>query len=202
MSESKKIPLQEKPLIFVDAETTGLDPQVQEIIEFAAVRDDTGEVFQTKIKPEHIDRASEYALKLNGYTEEDWEDAPAMADILPDIAAFLENAVIAGQNPRFDVSFINAAIKEHDMNLRVDYHIVDVATLTYEHLFPCGIDSLSLKNVCEFLGIPPEPSVHRALNGALMAQTIYHRLLRASWLDRLHWKMAGAVLTRDKGANP
>jgi len=202
MSESKRVPLQEKPLIFVDVETTGLDPQVQEIIEFAAVRDDTGESFETKIKPSRIETASEYALKLNGYNEEDWANAPTMAEILPHIVEFLEGVVIAGQNPRFDASFINAASKEHGIDLRVDYHVIDVATLTYEHLFPCGIESLSLKNVCEFLGVAPEPSVHRALNGALTAQRIYHILLRAGWLKRLLWKVKGVWRKRQRGANP
>lgn len=202
MSDSKKVPLQEKPLTFVDVETTGLDPQVQEIIEFAAVRDDTGESFTTKIKPKRIETASEYALKLNGYTEEAWADAPEMADILPEIVEFLKDSVIAGQNPRFDAKFINAASKEHGIDLRVDYHVIDVATLTYEHLFPCGIDSLSLKNVCEFLGIPPEPEVHRALNGVLTARKVYHILLRANCLQRLRWKMRGMLWKRQKGANP
>jgi len=201
MSQSKKVPLQDKPLVFVDVETSGLDPQVQEILEFAAVRD-TGESMVTKIKPKRIETASEYALKLNGYNEDDWADAPEMADILPEIVEFLKDSVIAGQNPRFDASFINAASKEHGIDLKVDYHVIDVATLTYEHLFPCGIESLSLKNVCEFLGIPPEPNVHRALNGALTARRVYHILLRANCLQRLQWRVRGALRKRQRGTNP
>ena len=202
MSDSKKVPLKDKPPVFVDVETTGLKPKVNEIIEFAAVRDKTGETFTTKIKPKRIETASEYALKLNGYTEEAWADAPEMEDILPEIVDFLKDSVIAGQNPRFDASFINAASEEHGIDLRVDYHVIDVATLSYEHLFPCGLDSLSLKNVCKFLGVPPEPEVHRALNGALMARRVYHILLRASCLQRLQWRVRGVFQGRQRGANP
>ena len=81
-----------------------------------------------------------------------------------------------------------AALAEHLSDEEIEQICRDLGHTWRDRQFPPGVTVRSC--------------VHRALNGALMAQTIYHRLLRASWLDRLHWKMAGAVLTRDKGANP
>lgn len=203
MGSSTKIPLQDKPLVFVDIETTGLDPHIHEIIEFAAVKEDSGKIFSTKIKPDHIETASEEALQVNGYRQGiAWEEAPNIQDIFPEIIDFLEGCIIAGQNVSFDMKFLDSTARRLNMQLNVDYHIIDVATLTYEHLYPCGITSLSLSAVCDFLGIEPEPSTHTALNGALKCREVYHKLLRASKLDRLKWSIKGLKWRRNQGVNP
>lgn len=178
----------QKPRVYVDVETTGLNSRRHEIIEFAAIKDD-GSIYETKIKPKHIDRADQEALDINGYTKAEWADAPEMEEVTPRILEFLTDCVIIGHNVRFDVSFIEATLKRANIQKRIDYHIVDTVTLAYEHLAPLGLKSLALWRVCVFLGIPPEPEVHRAMNGAIRAQQVYHALVRAGWFRRLRWRM-------------
>ena len=193
---SKHPDLQHRRLVFLDCETTGLDPQVHEMIEVAAVVAHPNKngvpptMFEAKIKPEHIERAHPKALEVNGYNEQEWENARPLQEVLPEFLSFLEGAVIGGQNTRFDVGFINAAIDRLGLAVRVDYHVLDVSTLAYEHLVPLGLKSLSLRKICDFLGIQPEPGIHRALNGAKRALDVYYALCRASWMDRLRWKLA------------
>jgi len=188
--------LKDRPLVFVDVETTGLDPHKHEILEVAAVLaypdGDTPSFYEAKIKPERIEDAHPKALEVNGYTEEAWASARPLSMVLPELVAFMEGAVIGGQNTRFDVGFINASIKRLSMDLRIDYHLVDVATLAYEHLVPLGLGSLSLFNICKFIGIPPEPRVHQALNGAERARDVYYALHQATWVDRFRWKLANS----------
>jgi len=185
-----KIPLKDRPIAFVDGETTGLDPRVHELIELAAVkRNLTGvHVFEAKIKPERLENASPEALAINGYNEKEWQDARPLSEVLPEFVAFVAGTVIAGQNIRFDMGFINAGIERLGLDARIDYHLIDVSTMAYEHLVPLGLNSLSLKNICKFIGIEPEPNMHRALNGAMSAKDVFSALERATWWDRMRWK--------------
>ena len=94
------------PLIFLDTETTGLDPsQGHEIIEIAIItRYSNGneEVFHTKIKPQRINQAHPKALKVNGYNEKDWLEALPMEEAIKKIASRLQYGMIVGYNPYFD----------------------------------------------------------------------------------------------------
>lgn len=183
-----------KPLAFVDLETTGLDPEHHEIIEFAVVRED-GTYVEFKVKPEHIETAHPKALEVNGYTPEAWEGAISQEEAAKHLAAWLEDSIIAGQNVKFDIGFLEALAEKTGVRIPTRYGI-DTVTLAYEHLTPLGLSSLSLKNICEFLGIPPEPDDHRALNGARAAREVYFTLLRASALKRFKWKALHAYRQR------
>jgi DNA polymerase III epsilon subunit-like protein len=172
---------------FVDVETTGLDPQTHEMIEFAVVYEDNKTV-SFKIQPRRMDKASPEALKINGYTPEKWQEALPLDRAASQIANALQNCILVGHNVKFDMGFIQALLKEANVKARLGYHTIDTVTLAYEHLAPCGIDSLSLKNVCIFLGIPPEPDEHQAGAGAMACKQVYEKLARATWLARLRWR--------------
>jgi DNA polymerase III epsilon subunit-like protein len=164
----------DKPRAFVDTETTGLDPIVNEIIEFAAIKGD--QILTMKIKPRRLHLAQARALAVNGYNEADWADAMDITEAAPKIIAFLRDTVFVAHNTAFDAGFIEAFLREARIAERFSYHSVDTTALAYEHLVPKGLESLSLKPVCEFLGIPPEPTVHRALAGARACKAVYEKL--------------------------
>ena len=179
-----------KPLVFVDVETTGLDPNIHEIIEIAILPLE-GPVWETKIKPEHIEKASPKALEINGYRDhpEDWGSAPLFHEIAPEIATRLKNTMIAGQNTNFDMGFIQSLSKRHDIPLKgVAYSWVDTVTLAYEHLVPLGIPDLKLQSICDFLGIPNEGQ-HTAAADVYRTREAYLKMLRAGHLKRLWWRI-------------
>lgn len=180
------IALKYKPLAFIDVETTGLDPAVHEMIEFAMFTD-LGSPIVFKIKPRHIETAHPKALEVNGYNEAEWTDAIPFDIAARQIADRLKDCVIVGHNVRFDVGFITALLKSAGVDARIDYHLVDTVTLAYEHLVPKGLTSLSLKNVCAFIGLTPEPDVHRAEAGASQCRNVYFQLVRAGWWKRMMW---------------
>jgi DNA polymerase-3 subunit epsilon len=183
-----KTKLKDQRLAFIDTETSGLDPTVHEILEFAVQFEGASPV-HFKIRPRRIDKAEPKALEVNGYKPENWLDALEPEVAAQQIAEWLKDCVIVGHNVGFDMSFIKAFLKEMNVEAKIGYHLIDTVTLAYEHLVPCGLESLSLKNVCLFLGIPPEPDVHEAANGALKVQAVYSNLVRATWWDRLGWKI-------------
>lgn len=184
--------LRDKRLAFVDVETTGLDPSVHEMIEFAVIYSN-GEHLSFKIQPRRIEAASPKALEVNGYTPERWVDAITPEEAAVRIAKALDDCVVAGYNVKFDVGFILSLLSDMSVAAKFGYHHVDVAALAYEHLVDIGLNSLSLKNVCKFLGIPPEPDIHEALNGARACREVYRRLVRAGWVRRQWWRFVGRL---------
>jgi DNA polymerase III epsilon subunit-like protein len=189
----KKIPpLRLVPVAFLDVETTGLDPKVHEIVEIAVVGLDGQVLLDTKVKPVNIGVATEEALKVNGYNEADWADAPTFDEIKDDVMAALKHKVVVGQNPQFDRNFVVEALARVGVEKayrKVKRHTIDTITLAWEHLVPCGLDRLNLEAECNFLGIPLDrESRHGALPDAQAARTLYLMTLRATEEQRFAWR--------------
>jgi len=175
------VPLADRPLAFLDTETTGLDPILHEIIEVAVVVEyPNGDINQwsTKVKPQHIENAQPEALAKNGYANhpEEWDDAPPFDEIAAKVAAVLDGCVLVGHNIGFDHAFIKEALQRADCPAKLRHHTVDTVTLAYEHLVPRGLTSLSFDRIRDFLGWSRKGG-HMALKDALDCQKLYHELV-------------------------
>lgn len=94
-----------RSLVYVDIETTGLDPELHDVFEVAwAVND--GPV-ESMILPHTLAGADAEALVLNGYLNREIEvvEPVEVADIV-EFMAELQNVTIVGSNPAFDTSFL------------------------------------------------------------------------------------------------
>jgi len=188
-------PVREKPLIFLDVETSGLDPNIQEILEICLMDKDGNILLHSKVKPQNIETAHPKALKINGYNEKDWELAPSFRDLAPKIHELLKWAIAAGHNPGFDLGFIKAELKRADPTgdlgylKGIGYHLVDTVSLAYEQLSDCGLTGLSLITVCNFLGVELK-NAHSAVADTEAARQCYFKMHQASWMDRRRWKRA------------
>jgi len=176
-------------IAFIDTETTGLDPSRAEVIEFAAIRvaeDGTEEVFHTLICPQRIDDADMKALEINGYARnsERWDLAPTMAEVGPQILAFLKGSVICGHNVAFDEAMLNANLAKAGVKGRIPYHKVDTVTLAYEHLVPIGLKRVSLDFIRAFLGWS-QKDAHTALKDVRDTQRLYNLTNRMGLIRRL-----------------
>ncbi len=93
--------------VVLDLETTGLDPQFDEIIEIAAVKYVNGEKvseFTTLIKPDN--KIDVYIEQLTGITNEMVKDAPKIKNVLPEFVQYIGDYVIIAHNANFDINFI------------------------------------------------------------------------------------------------
>lgn len=176
-------------IAFIDTETTGLDPNRAEVIEFAAIRrnaDGTETRFHTLICPQRIDDADVKALEINGYIKapERWDVAPTMGQVGNQIADFLKGTVICGHNISFDEAMLNANLHRAGVKRRVPYHKVDTVTLAHEHLVPLGLKRLSLDFIRAFLGWSKE-GAHTAMKDAEDVQRLYDLTIRMGWFRRL-----------------
>ena len=194
MGRPPLLPLAERPLAIIDTETTGLNAREgDEIIEIA-IRvwypgDRCPYDWSRKIMPLRPERIHPKAQAINGFTVEDWNFAGALpfscyADL---IKSRLEGAIILGQNPRFDIEFLVEEFKRLGIDVRFNYHLIDSATLAWEHLVPLGLKSLSLKAICEFLKIRI-PGAHTALADVKRCDEVFKRLRRAGMFRRLWWR--------------
>jgi DNA polymerase III subunit epsilon len=99
--------------IFLDTETTGLDPAAGDrIIEIAAIeydnRRESGRMLHHYInagRSSHPD-----ALRVHGITDEFLADKPLFASIAQELLAFVEGAEVIIHNASFDVGFIDAEL--------------------------------------------------------------------------------------------
>lgn len=138
------------PIVFLDLETTGVDPAVDRIVEISMIKvnpDGSEEIKTRRINPEMpIPPAS---TAVHGITDEDVKDEPKFREVAKSLAAWIEGADLAGYNSnKFDIpvlaeEFLRAGV---DVNLKkrkfVDvqniFHRMEQRTLVAAYKFYCG----------------------------------------------------------------
>jgi len=173
------MPLSEKPLAFLDSETTGLTPGKHEVIEVAVLVGDT--LHHWMVRPERLEDAEPKALEVNGYAArpERWDGAKTMREVGPEIMRVLKGTVVVGHNVGFDLDMLNGHMRKVGLNPHLPYHKVDTVTLAYTRLVPLGLGKLSLDAIREFLGWSKE-GAHTAAKDVTDTARLYELLTRSS----------------------
>lgn len=153
--------------IVLDLETTGLDSNYDEIIEFAAIKIQNGEIsdtFETLIKPNQV--ISEFITNLTGISNKMVSNAPHLPDVLPQIYDFIGNDIIIGHNVNFDINFL---YDDFDFFLKkpLSNNFIDTMRLSRK-AFP-NLPHHRLIDIAEHFSISPN-GYHRALSDC---QTTY-----------------------------
>ena len=184
-------------LIFLDTETTGLNPEKHRIIEIAyKVVDSMTQrvvVSYESIVAQPLEvwaAADPVSLTINGFT---WEQT-LHGQSEKVVASEIENdfhrlelgqkeGVFICQNPSFDRSFflqlINADVQE---GFGWPYHWLDLASMYWavcltSNAHPITKESdLSKNSIANYYGIPPEGEPHRAINGVKHLMTCYEAI--------------------------
>lgn len=142
-----------------DLETTGLDPNVDYVIEFGAVKVVDGvatERYQQFIKPPV--RIPKFITKLTGITNEMVADAPTFEEVVDDLYDFLGDHPLVAHNIYFDHNFLNVKREAIDgyplKNQRID-------TLSLARTLRYDMINHKLGTAAEFYGLSKE-GAHRA----------------------------------------
>lgn len=174
-STSQRSPGCLRTYVALDLETTGVDPRRDAIIEIGAVRfrgDLILDRFTTFIDPQ---RALPLRIQqITGITSQDLLGAPTIAQIIPELLAFVSADVdgVVAHNAGFDLGFLEAAgIRFH----RPALDTYELATI----LLP-GQSSYSLGELCQSLDIRLDHA-HRALADAEAAARLMMDLCRRLW---------------------
>jgi len=178
------VPMNLRDLVFVDLETTGLDCDVHEILEIAAVRTTHGAErvvasFEHRVTPERIDVAEASALAINGYNPTEWLDAVACRVALVDWCQILgrdEECIVVGHNPAFDQGFLRVGAKRLGIALPRAKYLIDTASMAWPLCSAGSIDRLGLDRLCQLYKIPND-GAHRAMTDVRRCIAVYRALL-------------------------
>ena len=159
-------------LVFLDTETTGLDPRIHEVWEIAwAVNDGPVQVIQVG---HTLTSADPQALKINGYVDR-WQ--PLSETSREDEAALreaLDGATLVCSNPAFDEAFLRRRWGSPNWHHRK----IDIATYAMPAL---GTDRpVGLATIAERLGVRAPD--HTAKVDVLVLRACYRKL--AKWYDQ------------------
>lgn len=188
-------------LIFLDTETTGLNPKKHRIIEIAfRIFDTAGMQWITSyesivFQPAEIwAEADPKSLAINGYT---WEMALAgkpehviageISEILAQVRLREKEGAFICQNPSFDRIFFTQLISaELQQDYGWPYHWMDLASMYWAfRMFEdksfarvCYEADLSKDKIAIYLGLQPEETPHRATNGVTHLIECYKKLFQ------------------------
>lgn len=101
------------PIIFLDTETTGLNPELDEILQISIINESGDILLDSYIKPER-NTEWEAAEEINHIHYDMVKDAPLASDIAPRIFEIIANAkAVIAYNISFDWEFILKTLKNN-----------------------------------------------------------------------------------------
>lgn len=187
-------------VVFVDTETTGLDPDRHGIWEVALIW--WGKVWQpdehdrmgrgkevpawcerTWHLPVDLGQADAYALKLTDFHERyGRQRQTSLKDFARDFARLTRGKHLCGAVPSFDEERLRRLLQANGACPEWHYHLIDVEALVVGYLAARGKtlglpwDSESLSRA---VGVEPFTDRHEALADARWAKALYERILAA-----------------------
>ncbi len=174
--------IKETSLAFIDLETTGFDPEKQEIIEIGCIvlRQPDLKVLaelDLKVKPEHIETAEPEALAVNGYNSGDWLFAVDLAQALKALNEKAEGAIMVSHNITFDWPFLQHAFAKTGVPNNLARVRLDLLSMAFVKL--CQNDRVQRFNLgalAEFFGLK-NAQAHTAMADIATSVEIYKKLL-------------------------
>ncbi|MBN3033010.1 MAG: 3'-5' exonuclease [Candidatus Saganbacteria bacterium] len=143
----------------IDIETTGLEPEPNEIIEIAALKVEQGEiadVFNSLIRigkplPAEI-------IRLTGITDEMLAEGEGKTEVFSRLLAFVGQLPLVAHNAEFDIPFL-----KHHLNKTMGAALPNqpICTLKLSRRLVPGLPSYRLQKLAEYFAIPA-PLLHRA----------------------------------------
>lgn len=177
-------------MLILDIESSGTNPQKHSIVSIGAIDflvPNRTFYEECRIWDEaHIDKD---ALAVNGFTEEEikMSDKKTEGEIVKnflDWALLGKNHTIGGQNPFFDVFFVQSAAERAGLDFPLAHRVLDLHSICYFHMVRRGIEppvekgrtALNSNAITKYVGIPNEINPHNALNGAKWEAEAFSRL--------------------------
>ena len=154
--------------VVIDIETSGINPDKDEIIRLSALSIVNGNEAGTFFKlAKPIKPLTEEIEILTGITNVDLKEKCGINDLLPDFLKFIGNSTLVAHNIGFDMRFINAALKYMGQPI-IKNETVDTLSLARKK---CKIDKFSLRAVAKFLGVD-----YRTLTDNEIVFRVYEKL--------------------------
>lgn len=191
--------------IFLDIETTGLDPRQHHPIDLALKVVDlaTGETlgsYQSVLRlPREVwDAADPSSIEVNGYRWDQIEQGKDPVIVGNEVIQLFQllnisrgRSVFICQNPGFDRAFFSQIVPAYTQEgLLWPYHWLDLASMFWAKRVLAMKDlkrempkeiNLSKNSIAQIYHIPPEKRPHKAMNGVDHLILCYAAVLGADW---------------------
>lgn len=157
----------------IDLETTGLDPEYDDIIEVAALKVRNNEIvdeFCSFVRPPY--KIGNFITKLTGITNDMLAPAQTIRSVLPNYVDFIGDDIVMGHKVSFDINFIHDFyIRTHKRKFKNDY--VDTMRIA-KKLYP-ELEHHRLKDLIKAFNIKSN-GMHRALDDCYNAFYCYQHM--------------------------
>jgi len=189
-----------KKLVWIDAETTGLDSLQNDILTFSVIIEIDGNIkdkLNLKMQPFNYQSITDEALRINGMSVEQIKKFPPAHEAHKKLVALFEKYVDrynkndkltpCGYNVGFDVEFLFKLFQKCGdpyCGSYIDYHKLDVASLVlfFKIKGLIDIEGYKLVDVCKALDI--ELDAHKAEDDILATRKIFKILMDKIELKR------------------
>lgn len=160
--------------VYIDTETTGLDPCWNDLLEIAIVNDQGEVLMDTLIRPKRR-QSWLSAQAIHGISPEDVKNAPTLEDVLPAVVAAVTGARLVIYNASFDMGFLpeyvaNAPARIECCMLHFAEEYGDYSDYHDDYRWQ------SLATAACYVGHVWQGSTHRALADALACRAVWHYL--------------------------
>ncbi len=182
--KATKGPMMKRPILFLDLETTGLNPGQHEITEIGALLVSQPDfkvikTYQTKVMPTHLETATPEALQIGHFNLETWQrEAKPLEVALAELAEVGRNSMLAGFNLTFDWAFLQMAFNQVGIEDPFYYHRFDIMSAGYVVLFGRKeFSKYSLNEMCRFFGVTNR-AAHTAFADAEATYEVFLGLMK------------------------
>ena len=174
-------------LVFFDLETTGLDPDLHEIIEIAAIRTSPDGLTEKArwhrlVRPEHLETATLEALQVNGYEPDRWKlEAVSLYEGLMGLANLCmpledRDVSLVAHHAAFDWSFARPCLSIFGLKDPLNCRIRCTQSMATPLKESWIVESTSLEALCTYFGISNQ-GAHRAMKDVERMRGVYLKLL-------------------------
>jgi len=173
-SKRKENSKEPKEYVVVGIETSGLDPENDDIIEIGAIKVVLGDVvgqYQTLVQSDRD--LSESITEVTGITNDDLAHGMDIEEALTNFVEFVENYPLVMHNSKYGTSFLEAALEEYDIE-ELDNNIIDIVSLSKKKNI--GNERDTLDSLCSSLGIERNEK-HRALDDCMKIRDLFSKLI-------------------------
>lgn len=157
--------------VVFDTETTGLNPEIDKIIELSAIKfinNEKVESFSMLVNP--MQELEPYITELTGIKQSELYEKPTIQEALPHFFNFIENYTLVAHNAPFDIKMLACECYRNNINL-CDNKIIDTLPLIKKVISKDEVDNYKLETLKNYLGI--NSNSHRALDDCETCAKLY-----------------------------
>nr|WP_315484721.1 3'-5' exonuclease [uncultured Undibacterium sp.] len=158
-------------IIMLDFETSGMSPeQGARITEVAAMRIQRGEIVDRFVSLINCNvRIPAFITQLTGITQVMVNKAPPVAEVMPELLAFIGNDYLAAHNASFDEKFLLAEARALGLTSK---HQTAICSVKLARRVLPGLPSYALGRIASQLGLRFKGQAHRAEADAEVAANL------------------------------